>query len=256
MRRLWKQIFDNSILLLAGRVIAKVATIAVMVGAARILGTEAFGAFSLMLALSSISGLVSDFGLVLPTIRSISVQTGDAARLVGNTVPARAVWGAGGVVGIVVAGIVLQLDWLPVVLFALSSVLDTSSLALIRSFEGKQEMRTVTLFIVAERFTFCAVVLAGLWWSRSLEGVAISYLLSYTITFLIALWMFQRRFGPVKVAIGPRSFSEHTKLGLPFVLSAVSSVLYYKADTLLLNVFRTNTDVGLYNAALRIIDAQ
>ncbi len=256
MKSFWKRVLSNSLLLLGARVTAKVATIAVMIVIARRLGVAQFGVYSGIIALTALTGLVSDFGLVLPTIRSVSTKAGAAVAVVSESVTARVVWGAMALVGVGVFGALFGFPQGIVLLFGLSSVMEVTSAVLIRTFEAVQDMKTVTMFTIVERMTFCTLVVTGVYLRDSIDMVGIAYGVSYVVTLFFALFLFQRRFGRLRIRLSRAALRAHTMLGLPFFITGIASAAYYKADTLLLTVFRTNAEVGVYNAALRVFDAQ
>lgn len=256
LQPIWRKVIGNSVPLLAVRVISKLATIAVMVFAARGLGKSAFGIYSTILAVTSLSGVLSDFGLVFPTIRSIAKRDVGEQQEVAATFSARLFWSITALSATVIAGIVLQIPMFVILLFAVSSILDVSATALIRSFEGKQEMNTVTLYTFVERAVFCALVLGALWSFGTLEAIAVATCISYGLMFFFALLLFQKRFGFLQLYFSRKSLKEYTVIGLPFFITVVCSVVYDKADTLLLSMFRSNSEVGIYNAAMRVIEAQ
>jgi len=255
MKSIWAKIIGGSLPLLAVRIISKLATISVMVFVARRLGKDGFGVYSTILAITSLSGTLADFGLVLPTIRSIAKKDGDEQSEVAATFSARIVWSVVALLLATMVGIIYQVS-LPVILFfAISSIMEASSTALIRSFEGKLEMKTVTFYTFAERAAFCAIVLSALSFFGQLKAVAIATCFSYGLMFLVSLLLFQRRFGRLRLHFSLSEFGIYSGIGLPFFITVVFSTVYYRADTLLLGTYRSTGEVGVYNVALRVIDA-
>ncbi len=255
MKSIWAKIIGGSLPLLAVRIISKLATISVMVFVARRLGKDGFGVYSTILAITSLSGTLADFGLVLPTIRSIAKKDGNEQNEVAATFSARIVWSSVALILASTVGIVYQVS-LPVILFfAISSIMEASSTALIRSFEGKLEMKTVTFYTFAERAAFCVMVLSALSLFGQLQSVAIATCFSYGVMFLVSLFLFQRRFGRLRLHFSFSDFGNYSAIGLPFFITVVFSTIYYRADTLLLGTYRNEGEVGIYNVALRVIDA-
>ena len=255
MQLKWKKIFSNTLLLLTARVISKIATVAVMVYAAHSLGTNLFGVFSAVIALTQFSGLISDFGLVMPTIRNISIQTNNHTDIVADTFSARIFWSIIALITLAIGGLIMKFSLIIVILLVVSSILEYSALALVRSFEGKQQIQIVTFYTLVERFYFSIIVVFTFWKFESLEAVAIAYLFSFLSTFIFAWYLFKKGIGKLKLEFNILKLKSMTKLGFPFFLTAIFSALYYRADILLLSWFRSDAEVGIYNAALRIIDA-
>lgn len=250
------KIVNNSLLLLSARVVAKFATILVIFLIARFLGVEGFGILSTLFALTIFAGLVSDFGLVLPTIRDISIQTKDENIIFGKTISARVFWSFISMFGIFAIGTYLKLPVLPIILFSLSSVLEAFSTSLIRSFEGRQEMKTVTLFTVIERLSYSVFVISALLFDPTISSIAVGVTVSYLLMSFFAFSLFRRRFGKIQWNYSWGRFRSYSMIGLPFVITSIFSAVYYKADTIILAMFSNPAEVGYYNASMRIIEAQ
>jgi len=253
---MWKRIFQNSLLLLSARILSKLATIAVMVAAARMLGTASFGEFSALLAWTAFVGLLSDFGLVLPTIRSLSSGQGTENRWVGETFSSRVAWSGAALACLAVTSVALNLSLLVAMLLAVSSILEATGTALIRSFESKQEMATITIYTVIERLSYCVTVFGALALFGSLTAVGVASVLSYSWMTAFALRLFQKRFGRLSARFSWNDVKKYSKTGFPFLVSAGFGALYYKADIIMIGSFRSNEEVGIYNAAMRVMDAQ
>ena len=256
MQGIWKTVFSNSFLLLSVRVVSKVATIIVMVLAARHLGIDQFGLFSAILAATSLSGILSDFGLVLPTIRSVSKGVDGERAIVGETFSARLFWGSIAFAGVLGFSFLAGFPAAAAILFALSSIFETCWTALIRAFEGRLEMKIVTVFTLLERVIFSVSVVGALLLAGTLVSVSIGYLVSSVLMLVVSLFIFQKRFGDLQIRLSWKQIVEQSAMGLPFFITAGFSAFYYKADTILLGLMRGNAEAGIYNAAMRVIDAQ
>jgi O-antigen/teichoic acid export membrane protein len=253
---LLRNIIGSSVVLLAGRIISKLATIGVTIVIARELGVDLFGSYSAVVALTAISGLVSDFGLVLPSIRSISARREDGHEIISESVSVRLFWSVVSIPLTIGAGLLLNLSPLLVFLFTLSSVLETITIALIRMFEGVNNIRSVTLYTIVERLIFCIAVMVSVSWFKSIYSVAVAYCISFSAMLAIMIMVVGKEFGTISIHISASSVKRLTNLGSPFLATALFSTLFYRIDIFLLSAMRTPAEVGIYNAALRITDAQ
>jgi O-antigen/teichoic acid export membrane protein len=242
--------------LFISRIFSKVATIFAIVLIARSLGSDNFGIYSGIIALTIIAGLIADFGLVLPTVRSVSCIENDESRIVSQTLSARLFWSGISLCLIVILGIVLRFSIFLVLMFACSSILEVFMNGLIRTFEGRQEMKTITIFSMTERFVFSVFIAAGVLYYGSIRAVGVCYVVSYIIMTAVALYVFQRRFALLNISFSFKEFKKYSVIGFPFFLTAIASALYYKVDTLYLTAYCSPSQVGIYNAAVRVFDAQ
>lgn len=246
----------NSLLLVSVRLLSKVGTVVVMVAVARVLGAETFGLFSALLALVIFAGLMADFGLVLPTIRSISTASAIHYQFVEETLSARLFWSILSFFSIVAVGLILDFPLALVVLFGVSSILEQTANSFARSFEGLGDIRTVTLYTLAERGLFALFVLGALMWQGTLAGVAVAYLIAQSVIFFFSIVLFRRRFGRLRFRFSFVSLKSLSLIGFPFLLTALFSTLNYRVDTLVLSTLKGDVDAGIFNAAQRVIDAQ
>jgi O-antigen/teichoic acid export membrane protein len=256
MKPLWKDIINKSLLLFVARVGAKLATVLVMVILARILGADSFGMLSAILALSLFAGLMSDFGLILPTIRAISGQTGAICEIVQGTFTIRILGATIGMAIVLVGGMWLNLPLHFVLILGLSSVLESLATSVARSFEGRREIHVLTFYVVSERVIFALVVVAAALMFRSIGAVVLAQLVAYSISLSVALFIFARRVGWLKVRFSMEGIQSYVRTGTPLLLTSIVSTLFYRADILLLSHYRSNVEIGFYNAAFRLIDAQ
>jgi O-antigen/teichoic acid export membrane protein len=243
-------------MLLTARAIAKVATVFVVILIARFLSVEGFGTLSTILALTSIIGLLADFGLLLPTIRSLSTGQQDPRELIGKTVWPRAIWSLASIFLAVSVGALLDLSGIALVLLAMAATLEMATTAFIRSFEGCHNLRMVTMLVVIERVVFSLTVTMCAVLGKTLEAVAWGYLVSNTVSFVVAYIVLCRWLGVPSIRFSWKTFVTQSFTGLPFLAVAGFSTVMYRLDTLVINYYRGDYEAGLYNAALRILEAQ
>jgi O-antigen/teichoic acid export membrane protein len=251
-----KNIAGNSLLLFSSRIISKIATIIVVILIARRLGSELFGVYSGIMALTSIAGLVADFGLVIPTVRTMSCSPGSGSEAVSSALPTRLFWSCVALIIIINVGMILRFSVILTLLFAIGSILEVFMTGLIRTFEARQDMKTITIFSLTERLVYTCFIALGVWLLGSLQAVALCYAASYAVMACIALYVFQSRFSSISFSFSVSELKRYTKIGFPFFLIGIASVLYYKIDTLFLTAYRPSAQVGIYNAAIRVIDSQ
>lgn len=84
-----------------------------------------------------------------------------------------------------------------------------------------------------------------------ISGIALSYALTVIASFLFIFYFFNRRIFNLFTEIRPVS-ETRTMLGytFPLFIGSIASIAIGSLDTIFLGVFKTVTDVGIYNAAL------
>ncbi len=256
LKNIWVVIAGNSLLLLGARVLSKVGTILVTVYAARMIGSMEFGKLNVILAVTSIAGLISDFGLVLPSIRSMSVDVERQSEILDKTISARIFWSIVALFVVEVILTLLSLSGFIIFFFAVSSVFEIFSTALIRSFEARLDMKKLTVYLIVERMIYLSVILTAIYFFKNITSIAVGYLCAFTLTLLIAVKFYQSWIGKIHWSFTWKQVLNVSKIGFPFLISSLFSALYYKSDVVLLAKMKSETEAGLYSAAMRIIEAQ
>jgi len=251
-----RDIIQNSATLIAARIGTKLATTFLIIYVARTVGEVSFGIFSSILALVALYGLLIDFGLTVPLIRRLAQGTAEPGMAVGKVLATKTPLGIASAALFMITSIILGLPVLLSFAFAVGMFFEAQVLTSIRSFEGFERMDRVATLTVVERLIYCVGGFAVIWGGAGLFGLSCIYLLSNSITLLISVRFFQRLYGRLRIHFSFRESGILLREALPFFTAGLFSVLYNKADVFILTIHRTQAEVGWYNAAGRIIEAQ
>lgn len=222
----------------------------------RYLGPEAYGKFTIALVYLSFYGSAADLGLFTIAVKRISEDDSQAERIVGNTLALRTLLS---LVVIALALLVsLLLPYTPDVRVAIAIAslslffgLVNSSLltvvqarlqmgkAVIADVIGKAASVAAVIFVVMQNLGFYAVV-----------GTAA---LGTFVTFLGILWVVRRMIS-VRFLTDRALWKELFWQSLPLGLALTITYIYFKVDTLLLSLLRSNAEVGIYGAAYKLIE--
>ena len=101
------------------------------------------------------------------------------------------------------------------------------------------------------------VLIVGLWLLINLKAgfipimiVVILNSLSYTLV----LWIAAKKYTPVSPSFDWNIWKAITKKMWPIAIAIIFNVVYLKGDAVLLSIFRSQSEVGIYGAAYRVID--
>ncbi|MCU0454130.1 MAG: oligosaccharide flippase family protein [Bacteroidetes bacterium] len=250
-----RDLLGRSALLAGARVVSKIATLVVVLSVARRLSLEEFGLLGTMLAFSTFAGLISDFGMLLPTLRGMSQQSGREASIVGRTLWPRLTWGIVAAASLMAGGFIMGYPMATLGLFVAASLAESAFTMLVRAHEVPQAMRRVTAFVIAERVSYAVWVLSALTIRPTLGAVAGASLASIAIMLLVAFRTFRRHYGWSWPPFSWRIIREGTVQGLPLLLAGLLSTIYYRLDIVLLEQLVSPTEAGVYNAAMRVVEA-
>ncbi len=252
----YRDLWDNSIVLLVSRILSKLATMGVVIVTARSLGVEDFGQLNSILAVTVFAGIISDFGLVMPTIRSIASSGGLDGTMVLDSVIFRTFTSGSAVVVNIIAGVLLGLPVLTVLILSIASIFELTGTTFLRAFEGASDFRLVSRYTVIERLVFGVISIGSVLLFGTVFAYAVGVLIAHSIFLMLTYRVFRKRLGTFSNSTVRTRAGYFSAIGMPFLLTTVFSNIFYKSDTLFISQFTGNHNAGIYNAAMRLLDAQ
>lgn len=261
MQQLSRIVVRNSAFGMAAQFAIKVISFAFTVLIVRHLGADDFGQYMAVLAFGAMFVFLADLGLSPYTVREVA-RWRDAPdgperlrRLYANVLVLRfllsllaavAVIGAAWLTGrpLVMIG-AIALGTLGLLMY---SVQGTSESLL----AGYERLDITAGTRVLQQLTFVLVGAAALWFGFGYYGLIVANLLGIALITLIC-WQGVRRLGIALGQIAIREWPGLLRASLPFGIIGFTLGLSYKFDTVLLNIFRGDTETGYYNAAYGLV---
>ncbi|OGI22799.1 MAG: hypothetical protein A3E91_03830 [Candidatus Moranbacteria bacterium RIFCSPHIGHO2_12_FULL_40_10] len=241
-------------------VIAKIlSTILALIGIGfitRYLGKEGFGNYATVLAFFAFFSSFSDMGLYSVATREISRAGADEEKIMGNVFSLRLVSSLAVFLiflffigflpyerdvkaGIIIAGIAFVFSSGYSVLngiFQKNLAMDKVALA---EFIGKIIQVGFIILAVKKNLGFTAIMLS---------------LLLYMIFNFAVIYKLSQKYIKFKIHADIAYWKKFLKKSLPMGISVMITFFYFKADTIMLSLMKTNADVGIYNAAYKVIE--
>jgi O-antigen/teichoic acid export membrane protein len=222
----------------------------------RYLGKEGFGYYAIALAFFSLFGAVADLGIYSVTTREISRPKANETEIMGKIFPLRIV------VSLVVfiLGIAVTL-FLPypaqvksaIMISAAAFVFSSSYMVLNGIFQKNLSMDKVAISELTGKIVNVSFIFAAIHYNLGFIAVMNSLLISMVVNFvLVFLW--SRRYLKFKINIDVNYWRKFLKESLPVGVSFIVTFVYFKMDTILLSLFKSSADVGIYNAAYKVIE--
>jgi len=232
-----------------------VVTLAIM---QRHLQLEGFGAYTAAMAYVSFFSVVADLGLYLILIRELNKPGADTNRIVGNLLGIR--WTSALIVLVGSAVVAWVLPFyshdvrVAIQIGALAFIAVAGSQLLVAVFQTKQNTLWVTVAELSGR-----VVLLGLTVAVTVAGGGLNAIMAAvaagSIINLLIILITARRYTSLRPRFEWGYWRAILIDTLPVSISIVLSLIYFKADTILLSVFRVGDDViGLYGSAYKILE--
>jgi O-antigen/teichoic acid export membrane protein len=253
---LQKKILKNTLAHLAGKIggtILGLFTVAIMT---RYLGPEGYGKFTTVLSFLQMFAILAGFGLPITLAKLIAREGAEEKQLLANAFTLRLVSGA---VIFIIAPLVGWFFPYPaeikfgIMVGALSFLGLTLHELLVAVFQKHLATWKIAIAEILGR----ALLLIGTTWAvftdRGLIAIvaalAAGNLLQFVLSYLLA-----RRITPIGLSFQWPIWRDILRESWPIGVAVIFNLIYLKGDVILLSTLRTQTEVGLYGAAYKVLD--
>ncbi|NQV90142.1 flippase [Candidatus Uhrbacteria bacterium] len=251
-----RSIASNFTIQLLGKIISVLIALVSVAIMTRTLGTYAFGEYTTAVTYLQMFGVVVDFGLTLTLIVMISKAGVDEERIVGNFFGLRLV--SGFLLFSLAPLSALLLPWSDTVktaiLFgALAYFLMGGASMLVGVFQRHESMWRAALAELINRAVLLSLVTLFAFTSPGVVEMVFAMVIANAV-WLIAMIMLAKPFVNIQPLFEWSQWLTILSHSWPIALSIIFNLLYLKGDILFLAYFRSQSEVGLYGVAYRIID--
>lgn len=250
----------NTVIQVAGKIVSTVTGIVIISLMTRLLGAEGFGAYSTANAFLQIFSLLMDLGINVTFPAMLGEHAHDEAfqkRAYAAIFTLRLIMS---VVILLILAPLIALAWpfpweikLATIALSLSFVFPNLQQILIGVQQQRLKMGVSSIAENIGRFVNIGGLLLAplLGWGLVAQCWVISF--SSMIVLLINIWS-ARRFLPLAWRWDPSFWALMIKRSWPVGISIAFNLIYYKSDTLVLQYYRPQAEVGWYGAAYRMLD--
>ena len=223
---------------------------------ARYLGTEGFGKYTTMLAFFAFFSAIGDFGLYAIATREISREGADESWIMSRIFTLRLL------ISITIFFFSTLFVWfLPYaydvrasILVACAAFIFSSSYGLLNGvFQKHIAMDRVALVELSGKILQVCIIVFVLKLDLSFIAVSISLLATMMWNFFI-LQFVARKYIRTSFIFDITYWKKFLKESLPMGISAIVTFLYFKFDAIILSFLQSQSDVGIYGAAYKIIE--
>ncbi|HEX7049312.1 MAG TPA: oligosaccharide flippase family protein [Longimicrobiales bacterium] len=252
-----RRVLANALSLLLAYALPRLAIIGSIVVAARVLGADAFGAYSTAAAFAVVVSVLATLGMTPLLIRDIARAPEHALALLGAAHRVKTGTNAAMlVVLLVVARWVLDYP-APVVaaaaLLGIAYAIGAYVENLSAYFQAVERMHVWTQASAVYGLVTGVAGLALVWATASLTWFCVAPVAGQ----LAALgWLLKRLPAPLRrpATVGAGECRRLMRALAPFAIAFITLTIYYKVDVLLLARWRPAADVGIYAAAYKFVD--
>lgn len=253
---LWAKLFSNFSWLFAGAAGKLIIGLIAVLYLARVLGPHGFGQISFALAVLAYFILVTDCGLQTLGTREIAAGSEDESQIVGKILSIRFV--------LIIASLGILLAFAPLLtpstttknlLLIFCFALIPMGLNLAWFFRGREQMMLVGISELFQVGLYLVFLLAFVKTTKQLFFVPVIFIGSHMLSTLYLAGIFTRRKGMPRFSTSVKESWKYFRIAVPIVITLFLHQIYFNFDTVMLGFFRSETEVGLYNAAYHVIMA-
>jgi O-antigen/teichoic acid export membrane protein len=222
----------------------------------RYLGTKGFGDYSTVLAFFSFFGSLADLGLYAITAREISRENADEKKILGNAFSLRLL---SSLVVFILSPVIIY--FLPysievkagIIVAAASFVFSSTYMVLNGVFQKNLAMDRVATVEITGKIIQVLLVVLAVYQNLGFTVIIASMLVASIFNFVLVSIMVNK-YIPLKPQLDIDYCKKFLRQSAPLGFSAIVIFIYFKIDTILLSILKTNTEVGIYNAAYKVIE--
>lgn len=253
---LTKKIAHNTIIQYAGKIIGTVLGLVTIGIMTRYLGTEGFGYYTTIMGFLQFFGILVDFGLSLTTAQMLGHSKWNEDQLFANILSLRIIS------AILILGIApLVVLFFPYPAFVKIGIAFTTVsfffMSLTQIFLGYYQkhlsLQYVSYAEVGNRIFLLLAIIVAVYFNLGIFAILAAIIISNAIQ-LVMLIIPAKKFGRIHLAIDKLVWKDIWSKTWPIALSIALNLLYLKTDVIVLSVFRSPDDVGLYGAAYKVIE--
>lgn len=236
-----------------------ISTILALVGIGfitRYLGTQGFGDYSTVLAFFAFFGSAADFGIYSITAREISRPGADEKKILSNAFTFRLLSSL--IVFLLTPFLVYFLPYshdvkLGIIIAAASFVFSSTYMVLNGVFQKNLAMDKVSSAEVAGKIIQIIIIILAVKNNLGFTTIIFSILASMVFNFAVILFLV-RKYISLNLDFDISYWKVFLKEAAPLGVSSLVIFIYFKIDTILLSVLKTSNEVGIYNAAYKVIE--
>lgn len=251
-----KQIFNNTAAQLIGKVFSTTLNLFAFALMTRELGQSGFGEYTTVITFLSFFAILADLGLTLVTVQMLGEAKDRVNRVLGNLFGLRLV-SALLFIGLAPA-LIFLFDYsegvkIGVALAAGSFIFSALNQIMIGLFQSRLKMDRVAWADTISRVFMLVGVIISIKLNWGLSGMLIATTFASFISFILH-FVLARRFARIRPLFEIQEWKKIISLSWPLAITIAFNLIYLRADILILSLFKTQAEVGLYGAAYKIID--
>jgi len=253
-----KRVARNTSLLTIGQVISYGESAIYAILVARYLGAEGLGVLNFGLALVAVFSILATFGLTTLIVREVAKDGGLASKYMANLIPVQVLLALATVALIValvnIIGYSQEIIYV-VYILSVGIIVSTLSTLLLALFQAFERLEYQSIFMVLTSVVpLCGAVIA-IQLHLNVVAFALVWLLTYGVGLAYVYVICVRRFFVPRLEADFTFWKSALTKAWPMAATAMSVILFFRIDVVMISVIRDTTAVGFYSVAYTLSGA-
>jgi O-antigen/teichoic acid export membrane protein len=222
----------------------------------RYLGKEGFGDYATVLAFLAFFSAISDLGLYQFSTREISRPGANIEKIMGNAFAMRVVSSL--VIFLFSFVLIIFLPYSQevkygVVIIAASFIFSSGYQILNGVFQKNLAMDKVAISELLGKIVQLAVVILAVKLKLDFSWIIASLLFNMLVSFVL-VYFWSKKYLKLSFHFDIAYWKKFLSESYPIGIMAIVVFVYFKVDTILLSFIKSNTEVGIYNVAYKVLE--
>jgi O-antigen/teichoic acid export membrane protein len=251
-------ILKNTFFQAVGQAVGKLLTFFLFIFIARSLSVESFGQFNFIYAYAAIFAIFMDFGMDILIPKLVAITPLKLKFLLPlikfKLICVSLVFS---IYVVITLGMRNNDSFTTYMLAGLGTALYSLISFLFGIYRGKESLKYEAVFTIMHKGLFFLLSVLSVYYGFFLKGIFGALVISSTIVLIFACCHVWKRYGYLiseTNEIEIKKNKEIFKEALPYLFINVCTIIYFRIDTLMLSYLKSNYDVGIYNAAYRLME--
>ena len=253
---LTKKVAYNTAMQFSGKIISTIIGVIIVGLITRHLGQAGYGQYTTVLAFVQFFAVIVDLGLYLALMQEISDPAVDEKKAVSNVFTIKLI--SSFIFFALAPLIVLLFPYAAIVkqgviLMSMSFFFFTLAQVLVALFQKNLRMDKIIGTEVIGRLAFLITVILVVIFQKGLLYIVLGNVVFNLIYFLLIFFM-ARNYTKFSFGFDFVYWKKIWYRAWPIALTSLLTLVYFKADTLILSVFRSESEVGIYGATYKVLE--
>lgn len=254
---LTQKVTINFIFQLVGKALAIVLGILAISFLTRYLGRGGFGEYSTIITFASFFAAIADLGIYLIATREISKNHERASQITSNVFTLRTVTNLFFLILTPIVALFFPYSSslkIGILIGAFAYFFVTQNQVLIGIFQKQLRVDKIVIADVVGKLFFAIFILIAIKFSWSLNIIIWGFVLSNFANFVLS-YIFALKYVKIRFTFDWPYWKFLIKEAWPLALAIIFSLIYFKSDILILSIFKSAQEVGIYGAPSKISEA-